>query len=151
MDTSSAYWYTLLINLYYFSISGALASSVLKKLTPAAKLFGLPAWLAIHEVIGILILLFTIAATAVIFIAKQNFLNDPHTYLGLSLLVFALVNVIWGFFRKIPVTQVFKNCHQLIGYISIVIGCAASLTGLNYWIDAGRLDYSVFYLCLISF
>ena len=78
MDTSSAYWYTLLINLYYFFISGALASSVFKKISPAAKLFGLPAWLAIHEVIGILILLFTIAATAVIFIAKQNFLNDPH-------------------------------------------------------------------------
>ena len=47
-------------------------------------------------------LFFTIVANAVIFLAKQELAHDPHVFLGLPCLLFALINVLSGLFRNIP-------------------------------------------------
>ena len=47
-------------------------------------------------------LFFTIVANAVIFLAKNELAHDPHVFLGLPCLIFALINVLSGLFRNIP-------------------------------------------------
>ena len=113
-------------------------------------MFGRPVWLVTHQIIGILVLFFTIVANAVIFLAKQELAHDPHVFLGLPCLLFALINVLSGLFRKIPgfftnrkfktfiskilVTKAFVYSHKINGHLSIIQGFAACFTGLTYWV-----------------
>ena len=102
-----------------------------------------------HQIIGILVLFFTIVANAVIFLAKNELAHDPHVFLGLPCLLFALINVLSGLFRNIPgffykkfktfiskilVTKAFVYSHKINGHLSIIQGFAACFTGLTYWV-----------------